>query len=126
MIVPLLPALLAGSYLVILYLAAILLAKTPNAVLLWLAILLCLLNLVALLRPLPRGLTLSLAGVNALAAAAMLLVIARTLFAGNVEPDLARFMPVLLYLLVFVPLIAALHLTRAARAVRASPTPPRP
>ena len=114
MSVPLLPALLAGSYLVILYLVAVLLVRTPNAVLLWLGILLCLGNLFALLRPLPRGLRLSLVGLNALAAAVMFIVIARTLLSGSVEPDLAKFMPVLLYLLVFVPLIAALYLWQAA------------
>ena len=129
MSLPLLPALLTGSYLVILYLVVILMVATPGAALLWLVLALCLGNLVALIRPLPRGLMLALAGLDALAAAVMLLVIVRTLSSGSVAPDLAKFMPVLLYLLVFVPLVGALHLLQLARAWRASPpglTPPRP
>jgi hypothetical protein len=118
---PLLPALLSGSYLVILYLVVILMVATPGSPLLWLVLALCLANLVALIRPLPRGLMLTLAGLDALAAVVMLVVSVRTLAAGSVAPDLAKFMPVLLYLLVFVPLIGALHLLRLARAAHASP-----
>ena len=120
--VPLLPALLTGSFLVILYMVVILTMSTPSAALLWLAIALCVGNLVGLLRPLPRGVMLSLAGLNALAAAVVLVVVLRTLSSGGVAPDLARFMPVLLYLFVFVPLIAALHLVRPVRESRGGPS----
>jgi hypothetical protein len=110
----LLRASLSGAYLVVIYFLAIPLVERPRHWMNLLAIAFCLCNLVAFWASVPRAFRLTLAGLDALVAVAVLVAVVVTIgFGKPMFLDDGNVVPLLIYFAVFVPVLAASYLLRS-------------